>query len=364
MKNEEIFMFSLKPDYSECKKRYDAFWANDTADRPLVTGIIFPKEEGRVIPEKKYGSWKDKWLDIDHRVSVIAENMKNNIYYDDSMPVAFPNMGPEIFSAWCGCEYNFGETTTWSEPCIKDWEEDFGKARLDMEHPLFKKLEELTIKLLEIGRNDFITGLTDFHPGGDHLAALRDPENLAVDLIENPEWVKKKTAESTKEYFKAYDHFYNIIKSYDMPVSTWTPLIADDRYYVPSNDFSCMISNEMFVEFFLDGIIEECRFYDKSIYHLDGPGALRHLDTLLDIKELNAVQWVPGAGNESLERWMPVYKKIQAAKKSIQIFDVDINNLDLVFENLRPEGVWICRIGKVTNKEEADHVLKRVRNWK
>jgi len=357
-------MFSLKPDYDICKKRYDAFWACDVADRILVTGITFPVENPAPLPEKKYDAWKDKWLDIDFRVEQMAIQMHNCVYYADTMPIAFPNMGPEIFSAWCGCPYNFGEVTTWSEPCIEDWEKDYDKAVLNMEHPLFKLLEDFTYKLLEAGKGHFITGLTDFHPGGDHLAALRDPANLAVDLVENPEWVKRKLKDSQKEYFKVYDHFYNILKSYDIPITTWTPLIADKKYYVPSNDFSCMISEKMFQEFFLEGIIEECRFYDKSIYHLDGPGALRHLDSILSIKELNAVQWVPGAGRESFEKWIHVYRKIQAAGKAIQIMGFNLSDLDLLFENLKPEGVWLSGIGGVRTMEEADYALKRISDWK
>ena len=357
-------MFSLKPDYEISKKRYDAFWACDVADRVLVTGIVFPVDNPSPLPEKKYGTWKDKWLDIDFRVEQTIINLHNYVYYADSMPIAFPNMGPEIFSAWCGCSYNFGETTAWSEPCIKDWETDCDKAVLDMNHPLLKLLEDFTRKLLEAGKGHFITGLTDFHPGGDHLAALRDPANLAFDLIENPEWVKRKLKDSQKEYFKIYDHFYNMLKSYDIPITTWTPLISDSKFYVPSNDFSCMISEKMFQEFFLEGIIEECRFYGKSIYHLDGPGALRHLNSILSIKELNAVQWVPGAGKEGFEKWIPVYQKIQAAGKAIQVFGVNLSNIDLLFDNLKPEGVWLDGLGNIKTREEADYALKRISNWK
>jgi len=148
-----------------------------------------------------------------------------------------------------------------------------------------------------------------------------------------------------------------------MPITTWTPLIADKRYYVPSNDFSIMISNEMYEEFFLGGIIEECKFYDKSIYHVDGPGALRHLDSILSIKELDAVQFVPGAGNEGFEKWIPIYQKIQSAGKAIQILDFKLSDLGLLFENLKPEGVWLSGISGIKSRDEADYALKRIKNW-
>ena len=89
-------------------------------------------------------------------------------------------------------------------------------------------------------------------------------------------------------------------------------IIYDGLFYIPSNDFFYMISKEMFDDVFLPGIISECRFYEKCIYHLDGEGDLRHLDSLLEIGELDGVQWVPGAGNEGFAKHIGTYKKIQA----------------------------------------------------
>lgn len=354
--------FKLKPDYEISKKRYEAFWEREIIDRPPVC-FIFPKEDWKPVPEKSYKTLEEKWLDVDFRAEQAAISLSNYEYYADALPIVYPNFGPEIFSAWCGCGYIFGETTAWSVPCIEDWERDSDKAVFNPEHPLFKLMVKFTERLLEYGKGNFIVGLTDFHTGGDHLAALRDPQNLAIDLIENVDWVKQKLKSSAKEYFKVYDFFYNMLRKEGMPITSWTPLIYDGKFYIPSNDFSCMISNQMFVDIFLPGIIEECRFYDKCIYHLDGPGALRHLDTLLDIKELDAVQWVPGAGNEGFARWVDVYRRIQKAGKGIQL-SVTIDELPLVFETLRPEGVWFSNISGVKDRETADRVIKRITEWK
>ncbi len=352
----------LKPDYEESKKRYDAFWECEIIDRPPVS-IVLPKEETKPIPTKTYASDKDRWLDVAFRAETIALHLENFEYIADSLPIAWPNMGPEIFSAWCGCDYKYGENTTWTEPCIFDWERDMGKARFDEEHPLFKKTVEFTELLLEKGRDSFIVGLTDLHPGGDHLAALRDPQQLAVDMIENVDFVKQKLADSYEEYYRVYDIFYAMLRAAEMPITSWTPLIHDGRYYIPSNDFSCMISTGMFVDVFLAGLIEECQFYERSVYHLDGPGALRHLDTLLDIQELDAVQWVCGAGNEGFARWVDVYQRIQRAGKGIQL-GITLDELPMVFETLRPEGIWFSHISGIDSKTTADRVLQRIENWK
>ena len=354
--------FSLKPDFEQVEKRYDAFWHQAIIDRPPVS-IILPGTSGRRLPEKTYTCQRDRWLDVTCRAETISQTLHSQMYLADALPIAWPNMGPEIFSAWCGCDYEFGEDTTWSKPCIEDWDRDAGRALLDQNHPLYLKTVAFTKLLLEYGVGHFIVGLTDLHPGGDHLAALRDPQNLAIDLLDNPEAVKLKLAQTNQDYFTAYLAFYELLRSYDMPITSWTPLIHRGKFYIPSNDFSCMISNEMFIEFFLPGIIEECRFYDRSIYHLDGTGALRHLDTLLEIKDLDAIQWVCGAGNEGYKRWVKVYQKIQNKGKSLQLTAINLDDLPLVFETLRPEGVWFSSISGIDSQETAERVIRRIEQW-
>ncbi|MBN2558811.1 MAG: hypothetical protein JXB33_08675 [Clostridia bacterium] len=355
-------MFSFKPGYDDTMKRFEAFLEFEIHDRPPVN-ITLEKPGAPPFKTKAFPEWKDRWLDLEYRTHEQVHRMENTLFLGDSLPIAWPNMGPEIYSAWCGCGYNYGETTTWSDPCIHDWEKDYHKGRLDREHPLLKKTIEYTDMLIEESKGRFIVGFTDFHPGGDHIAALRDPQELCFDMIENVDYVKRKLAESYPEYFEVYDLFYDKLSAAGMPSTTWLPLPYKGKLYVPSNDFSCMISKATFDDIFLQGLIEECRFYDKSIYHLDGPGALQHLDSLLDIKELNAIQWVCGSGNEGFARWLPVYRKIQKGKKGSEIF-LDVADLDLLFENLRPEGIWIGGISGVDSVETAEYVLKRVGQWK
>jgi hypothetical protein len=354
--------FSLRPDYEEVKKRYEAFWERSYIGRPLVT-ITLPPKSPVVFPEKNYPNEESRWLDIEYRAEMLDLEVSSRRYLADSLPIAFPNLGPEIYSVWCGCDLKYSETTTWSEPCVFNWEKEGDKARFNENHPLFKVMVDFTKALLERGKGKFIVGLTDFHPGGDHLAALRDPANLAMDMIENPQWVKKALADSTPEYFKCYDIFYHMLREADMPITSWLNLIYEGRYYIPSNDFSCMISPAMFQEFFLPGIKKECQFLDKSIYHLDGPGALQHLDVLLEIDDLDAVQWVPGAGNEGFEKWIPVYQKIQKANKGMQILNLGVGDLDLLFDNLKPDGLYITGIDGVDDEESCNHVLKRLEKW-
>ncbi|MBQ9408227.1 MAG: hypothetical protein IJU28_02380 [Clostridia bacterium] len=353
--------FLYKPDYEKTHARFAAFWQREIVDRPPVS-IALPKEGASIPKAPQYDSLEEKWLDIDTRVELMDAQLAATDFLYDSLPVAWPNLGPGIFSAWCGCGYEFGQDTAWTKPAIGDWERDYEKTRLNMQHPLFFKMLEFTRKLLKRGKGKFIVGLTDFHPGGDHLAALRESATLALDLMENPDWVKRALTRSYPEYYAAYGAFYSLLRENDMPITTWTPIIHDGTFYLPSNDFSCMVSKKMFDEFFLPGIAEECAFYARSLYHLDGPGSLRHLDSLLEIKELSAVQWVCGYGNEGFARWAPVYQKIQRAGKGIQLM-CHVRELSQVFEALRPEGVWFSSIDGINDRESADYAVKRIEKW-
>lgn len=352
--------FELKPDYEKTQERFDAFFEREIVDRPPVTIPLW--KEGAVLPEKEYASQRDRWLDIDFRVEYDVKRMEGTEWFADAIPVAWPNMGPEIFSAWMGCGYEFGETTTWSTPAITGWDEPY-HVQFDPGHPLFRAVDRYTDMLIERGRGRFIVGLTDFHSGGDHVAALRDPQELAIDMLENEDRVKEELRKGAEAFFPLYDYFYDKIAAAGMPASTWTPISYRGKFYVPSNDFSCMVSTDMFERVFLPGIIEECRHYDRSIYHLDGPGALRHLDVLLDIPELNAIQWVPGANNEEFCRWIDVCQRIQQGGKALEITAIDASELPLAFENLKREGVWFGNITGIQNREHAEYVLRRIERW-
>jgi hypothetical protein len=123
-----------------------------------------------------------------------------------------------------------------------------------------------------------------------------------------------------------------------------------------------MISSQLFDEVFLPSIAEECRHYEACLYHLDGPDALRHLDSLLSIPELSAIQWVYGAGRGRATDWIPVYQRIQAAGKGIQVH-LAPDELDLFMREVRPQGVWLG-VGGPRTREEAEEVLRRVAAWR
>lgn len=355
-------MFEFKPDYEICKQRMDAFWERELIDRPVVQfGLSKPAEEWVPVPVSGHATPRERWLDTGYQAEYALAMMTNHEFLGDTMPTVFPNLGPEVLSAFYGCPVEFGDYgTSWTTPILEDWA-DADRVVLDWNSPYLKKLHEMTDAYLAIGKGKFITGMTDWHPGGDCLAAFRDPQRLALDMIEHIAEIKAMLPRITADYFALYDVFYDKLRAAGQPITSWLTLVCDCKFYIPSNDFSGMVSQAMFEDVFLPGIIEECRFLDHSIYHVDGPGALRHLDTLLAIPELDAIQWVPGAGREGFTRWIPVYRRIQAAGKAVQVL-CRYSEIDTIIDTLDPHGVLLS-VDEVPSRAAAEDMLKRLERW-
>jgi len=262
-------------------------------------------------------------------------------------------------------EMNYSEdsdSTSWA-----DWHSCFLKdyscisdLHISDENPLYRKNLELTGLAAKRGKGRYIVGNTDLHAGFDSIAVLRGgPDKAAVDLIENPEGVQKAMKVLFKAWKQVWDDYYCAVKDIQSGTSSWISIWAPGKMYPVQNDFSCLVSPSMYREFFLDELLAEIEYLDYSIYHLDGPEALQHLDILLDIPKLNAIQWVIGARStsEGIGQWIPLYKKIQEKKKSIVVYP-KVEEIDLVVENLKPEGLLIST--GCTSEEEAKAVMKKL----
>ncbi len=349
-----------KPDAALVCQRMDAWWEGEIIDRATIQ-VTAPRPNPKPLPRKQHASYRERWMDIDYVVECAAITIANTYWAGDSLPIFMPNLGPEILTACYGAELDFTENTSWSKPILRDWA-GVPSLHIDPNNAYLRAILEMTRRALDVGRGKFAVGLTDIHPGADLAASFRDPQQLCVDLVEAPERAHELLQHIRGAFFEFYELNHRIIRDAGQALCTsWLPLWTNQgRYYIPSNDFSITISNRMFKEFFLPELIEEIEWLDRSIYHLDGPGALRHLDTLLEIDKLDAIQFVYGDGARPATRWLDVYMRIQDAGKNIHV-SLDAWEVDAFIEHLRPEGVMLCT--STDTVEEADALVAKVAKW-
>jgi hypothetical protein len=349
-----------KPDAAQACARMAAWWEGAILDRATIH-LTAPKPTPQPLPTQAYPSEEARWLDVEGVVARADRQAANTYWAGDALPMFWPNLGPEILTGCMGAPLTFGATTSWSTPILYDWA-DIPTLQIQPDNLYLQTLLAMIRLGLEVGKGKFVVGLTDIHPGADLAASFRDPQQLCVDILDAPEQVHALNVQLFPTYFDFYEMQRALLLAAGQTyTSSWLPLFAEDgRYYIPSCDFSIMISTAMFEEFFLPELLAEIDWLDRSIYHLDGPGALRHLDTLLAIEKLDAIQFVYGDGSGPATRWLPVYRRIQDAGKRIHV-SLTPGEIDAFMDALRPEGVMLSTTaGSV---EEADAILAKIAKW-
>jgi hypothetical protein len=183
---------------------------------------------------------------------------------------------------------------------------------------------------------------------------------LCLDLVDCPELVCRAGHHVAQSFAPAFERLYARVSAAGFGATTWLPVIHHGRAYVPSCDFWCMVSPQVARDLIWPTVLVEMAPLERTIFHLDGPQALRHLNLLLDLPSLNAVQWVYGAGNGPAVRWLHVYRQIRQAGKSLQLIAEDAADALAVLEQLGPAGLWITVEQPFASLEEADAFIKDV----
>lgn len=340
-------------NFDRIEQRYREYWAKENHDRPLMDIRAYRYDYRTKIPSYP-GTLKERWLDTEYVIKKERAVLEATCFLGEAYPLVNPNLGPDVFGAYFGCGIEFGEDTSWANRHFEKIE-DVDCSGINPDNFWLKKTVELTEAMVSDSRGDYLVGITDIHPGMDGLVSLRGPENLCFDLFEEPELVKEKSFQMCERFKEVYTLLNGIIQKGQKGNSNWMGIYHPEGWYVTSCDFMGMISEEMYQEFVEPELKEEISFLKNTIFHLDGPGALRHLDNLLKLPDLDGIQWVYGAGQPTAAHWIPVLKKIQDAGKRIHI-DIVPSDLPLLLENLKPEGV-LYRVN-CNSVEEAEAVMK------
>lgn len=349
-----------KPDFDMAMKRIYAWFAGEIIDRVPVRFSAHNSFVGERHPQHNWKSLKDQWFDVEFQVESFANSIKSRKFLAETFPVFWPNLGPNVFAAFYGCRLEYAGVTSCAEPCIGNWE-DIVKLRLDMKNEYFTRIVELMEYALEVCPGRFMVGYTDLHPGVDCVAAWRDTQNLCFDLFDSPDEVKQAIEIATKDFQIIYDHFDSILKGRNQLSVTWMGIPSFGKVHIPSCDFSALVSAEQFVGFCLPVLQKEVRPMTHNIFHLDGKDVARHLDLILEVPEIQAIQWVQGVGDDKpIMQWVPLIRKIQAAGKSV-VVDLEVKELEHFISELEPEGLLLCL--PVDTEEEQAEILKRIEKW-
>lgn len=356
--------FGCRPDWARCQERYEAFWASEVLDRPLIQ-ITAPLPGVPARPLKHISPADETGLrhwftDPELVLPRLTWQAKNTYYAGDAFPLALPVSGGlvAILAAYLGCPYRMvpGTDSAWADPIIEEWDSR-PSFTFSSDNEWWQISRRLLEAATETSNGEYLIGVPDLQGDGQVVALLRGTERLALDMIEHPEEVKVALAEVNAAWLSYWRECNRIIGSGIQGYVDWLGVWSRAPAVTLECDFSCMISPQMFNEVFLPGIAQQAQWVPRTIYHLDGPGAVRHLEALLSLAELSGIQWVPGAGAAAMSEWVPLLQRIQAAGKLL-VIACEAGEVAGLLSQLRPEGLLLStHCGSV---EEADELLAQV----
>ena len=352
-------MFSVT--YQRAIAAHEEFWKREKRTRPLLSIQTWPQK-----PFRAPVSLEQKWLDETYILAAARYEAENSYYAGEAVPRLFTNLGPGCMAACMGTGYWLAEHTVWFDraPIMTDWAE-MPPLRLDRESEMWRHLDRLQTAFYADG--EINASATDIGGVMDVLCSLRGTENLLYDLYDYPEEVKAASEQITDLWLEVFDQQMALAERAGQPYNTWMNLPSLQPWYPLQCDFCAMISPWQFEEFVLPHLARQVAHMPRSIYHLDGPGELPHIDMILELEGLSGIQWVPGDGEAPLwdEKWFPLYRKIQDKKKNLVlgpgISQYDEAGAERLIKSIDPVGVQIA--ASASDPAAAERMIENVEKW-
>lgn len=340
---------AYRPGWSEARERLLAFWEGAIIDRPCIA-VTAPGEP--VDHPAAPADFQTKWTDPDYVAASYDTRHASTCFHGEAMP------GTSLMVGYClsyGAPLHFSEQTVWQDPIIEDWT-DPPELELSEDDWGWRQIQAVVTRCAQVGAGKWMTGFPNIIQPNDHLPLLRGTERFLLDLIEHPAEVKSAMRKLLDNWYVIFERLSSIYSHQEGSIGwlgLWCPW---RRGMTLQSDVSCMMSPAMFEEFIAPELEEMTRWLDGSVYHLDGEGALQHLDRLLQIERLRAIQWTPGTGTPGGLYWLDLFKRIQASGKGV-VISLTFDEVETAVRELEPENTFI--LTSAPSPDAAEALLER-----
>ncbi|MCL2057537.1 MAG: hypothetical protein FWH01_00555 [Oscillospiraceae bacterium] len=369
-------MINFKDNWLETKQRYDAWLHGGKTDRPLMS-LRSIREKGRglyeLMEEPPIDSLVERYTNMDKRYPRMMNRYDKIDFLAESYPQSGAFLGPGSLAIYIGSEPVFTEETVWFSVCIDSY--DGLELKYDPKNEWWKKHLGMIRRCVELASGtDIIVGQPDLVENVDILSAMRGPNRFCFDLYDYPDEVKKALAQINDVYAACFNEIYELIKKPDGS-SAYGPynVYGSGKSAKIQVDFSALISPEHFDEFVLPYLVAQCEGLDNILFHLDGVECIVHLDSLLKMERLGAIQWTPPAGPSSIkaanERWFDLYRKIRRGGKGLWLSlaeygpEGSIEAADKIIKEIGPDGLYF-QFPEMEQKLAESLMLHAERDWR
>ncbi len=311
-------------------------WWNGTLDRPLISCVVNNRfEPDRSAPSHgrlSQANCHDFSVSPDDVVEAEDYALSQLEFLGDSFPMMNLNsFGPGVVAAFCGAKLDNSSGGVWFFP---DKVRPAGEISIhyNPENQWVRRIKDIFRAAERRWQGNVLVGMPDLGGFLDIVATFVGSEELLYALIDEPEQVRRLCTEAYAAWMDAYRDLSSLLSEFNPAHSDWNSLLSVSPSYIIQSDFSYMISPDMFEEFALPELKRACEDLDTVIYHMDGVGQIRHLDHLLSIPSLKAIQWVPGDGQPKGRCWLDIYRQILRSGRGVQFSGSREEFLDILPE--------------------------------
>ena len=318
--------------WQQVRMNYMCWWAGEL-ERPLIAVQLSGVEPSRpqpAAPLLTQATCADFTIPAADVIDRLDYELSRCLFLGDAFPyINLDCFGPGVMAAMLGAKVDNSTGHVWfslqHDVPISDLHFTYNP-----DNPWLQRVKELCATGMRRWQGQVLMGMTDLGGTLDVLSTFRPGEKLLFDLVDYPDEVKRLVGELHALWHQFYQEINSVLQPTNPGYTDWSGIYCDRPSYILQSDFSYMIGPAMFNEFVLPELTDSCGRLEYSFYHLDGIGQLPHLDTLLAIKELNGVQWIPGDGSPTCENWPDVYRSIHAAGKLTQVVTGSFDTIDAI----------------------------------
>jgi len=299
-----------RPDFDRVARRWDAFWRGEPLDRPMILAAV--RKPGAPPVDKPYPVHPEG--DIEPVIDQVLAWAESYEFLGEAFPFFMTEFAAEHFATFLGARLRFEGGTYWVVPFVEDW--DDAEIRFRRDSFYWERTVQFIRRLRARCDGKVIINAPVLSGGLDALSAIRGPERLLVDLVDCPEKIHRAVAGVRQVYHEVVEALAEELAWDRFGSANWLGLYHRGWTNTLQSDISCMLSPAMFREFEVPSLEHQAAHYDAVAYHLDGPGAIQHLETVAAIPGIEAIQYVP-VPREKPEAVEALYRRIDALGKGI-----------------------------------------------
>jgi hypothetical protein len=345
------------PYIETIKRRHEAFWRREIVDRVCIA-VTAPIPRRGQMPVAKDD--EELLADPDFAIRSTLAHIANTYYAGDAIALGYAQ-GNLLYPAFGGAG-RFDDGTVWVDPSLKSFDE-WADYRYDPANIWIERFLRVNKALAEHAQGRYMVGTQGFFGATDALALIRGYEDFVIELCteEREELFRRAQSEAIRGHKDIITRAWNDVEAWQQGTATIPGIWAPGRINYWSADFSCLIGPDDCRRWLLPEMKEMIDLCEFSIYHLDGPDAVRHLPLICEFEDLDAIQYTVGPQvREDPSHWIGVMKEIQKRGKATWAL-VRPDEVEMTIRELEPEGLFLSV--EAASPEEADWLVKQAALW-